>query len=604
MRLLYSLGSHCTSILAVNAALTATQTSTNVILQNDRLTANLLKSLGSIVGLTLDGENLLGTRSGSSGIGPYIDCYCIPSGLYTVGSSSPTYQVINGTDSTGTAYGGITLSDTYAPSGQGFHQFWFLRDAETRLHMFSKLTYFNETTSFLRNLQELRTLFRPNTALWTHLSTNKEQAAPLPSRDARSKQVVVQEATWTLENTPNDAYYNQFSEYFTKYSFSNDWRSTIAHGMYADGTASNGTNFGAWLVMNTKGPLHSDLTVDGIVYNYIVSNHHGEGTPHITHGFDRTFGPQYYHFNSGKGVTIDQLCSDAERYTDSSWNAQFYGSIAKYRRWTFEGKINLPKGAEGPVAVLRKSGINFQDNAEDIKAVTVYTDEIFGDFIEDNVSVTARKTIKFSGKWVEESAGTEVWRLGTPGKSSGEFRHGNALDTTHPLQPREHRIYWGAYDFPTDFPNDVNFTIGKSDPTKDFNTVHWSVFWPTHDCKNIEKKTATFTIQLAGAKTAAGNTDVYSAKEPWANLPLTTYVSGRNDGLRFVIPWYMSSSCIVRSAVSCYQVKVKLTFPTTWLRAGENSFVLNPSFNRTNIETAVLPTGVYVQYDALRLELA
>lgn len=37
------------------------------------------------------------------------------------------------------------------------------------------------------------------------------------------------------------------------------------------------------MVMNTKdtyfgGPLHSDLTVDGIVYNYISSNHHGDQT--------------------------------------------------------------------------------------------------------------------------------------------------------------------------------------------------------------------------------------------------------------------------------------------------------------------------------------
>jgi rhamnogalacturonan endolyase len=64
--------------------------------------------------------------------------------------------------------------------------------------------------------------------------------------------------------------------------------------------------------MNTKdtyynGPKWSDLTVDGIVYNYIsecrtlilppstttdvpVSNHHGNGNPD-TRNFDRTFGP-------------------------------------------------------------------------------------------------------------------------------------------------------------------------------------------------------------------------------------------------------------------------------------------------------------------------
>lgn len=37
------------------------------------------------------------------------------------------------------------------------------------------------------------------------------------------------------------------------------------------------------MVMNSKdtyfgGPTHSDLTVDGILYNYISSNHHGDQT--------------------------------------------------------------------------------------------------------------------------------------------------------------------------------------------------------------------------------------------------------------------------------------------------------------------------------------
>ncbi len=45
--------------------------------------------------------------------------------------------------------------------------------------------------------------------------------------------------------------------------------------MFADGTGTkDGSVYGAWLVMNTKdtfynGPKWSDLTVDGIVYNYV-----------------------------------------------------------------------------------------------------------------------------------------------------------------------------------------------------------------------------------------------------------------------------------------------------------------------------------------------
>jgi rhamnogalacturonan endolyase len=130
-------------------------------------------------------------------------------------------ELVQGTDSTGTKYAGVILNDTYTPTGQEFQQYWFLRDGETGFHMFSRLAYYNETTPFLRNLQELRTLLRPNTDLWTHLSSSDLQTAPLPSDEAVAEQIVVQDATWRLNNTPSDAYYEQFSEYFTKYTFSN-----------------------------------------------------------------------------------------------------------------------------------------------------------------------------------------------------------------------------------------------------------------------------------------------------------------------------------------------------------------------------------------------
>lgn len=135
------------------AALNTTETSSAVIIANDRLYASVNKATGAVETLTLDGQNLLGTKSGSTGIGPYLDCYCIPSGFWTPGSSAPTYQLYNGTDSTGTAFGGIKMSDTYKPTGQVLETYWFLRDGETGLHMFERLAYYNETTPFLRNLQ-------------------------------------------------------------------------------------------------------------------------------------------------------------------------------------------------------------------------------------------------------------------------------------------------------------------------------------------------------------------------------------------------------------------------------------------------------------------
>ncbi|KAG8701655.1 hypothetical protein FRC09_005214 [Ceratobasidium sp. 395] len=637
------------------ATLTVSESSTAITIQNDRLKAVANKPGGKIMTLTLDGTSLLGT-----GPGLYLDCYCIPSGFYTPGSTSPTLQLLSGTDSMGTKWGGIALRENYKPTGQVFEQLWFLRDGETGLHAFTRLAYFNDTVPFLRNLQELRTMFRPTSNLWTHLSTNQKTWAPLPSTAAVSAQVVAQDATWYLGNTPNDAYVQQMADYFTKYTFADSWRDHKAHGLYADGSTSNGTAYGAWLVMNTRdtyfgGPLHSDLTVDGITYNYIVSNHHGDGTPNITNGFDRTFGPFYYHFNSGKSASLSTLRADAEKLADPSWNAAFYDSIASYvpnyvttsGRGIFKAKITLPKGAIKPVAVLSVSGYDFQANEVDTKALqywgdiksdgtieiprvkagtyrlTVYASGIFGQYVQDNIVVKAGTTNPVvQATWKEESAGTEIWRLGIPDKTAGEFRHGYAPDPNKTLHPEEYRIYWGYYDFPTDFPNGVNFTIGKSDIARDWNYIHWSVFGPSYKRTNAVwdkmnnwtinfdykqktinpnfASTATLTIQLAGAKTASGNTDVDNGA--YTNFDLNVIVNG-NKPLPFHIPWYQSSSCGVRSDISCYNLGERLTFPSMWLKSGHNSIVLSLPLNATDYESAVLPASIYVQYDALRLEV-
>jgi rhamnogalacturonan endolyase len=588
----------CLSHLA-SAVLNATETSTQLIIANDRLYTAVEKKSGAVITLTLDGQNLLGTKSGSTGIGPYLDCYCIPSGAWTPGATQSKYELYSGTDSTGTKYGGIKMSDTYTPTGQVLEQYWFLREGETGLHMFSRLAYYNETTPFLRNLQEFRTLFRPNSKIWTHLLTNEGQYAPLPGAEAVSKEVVVQDATWYLGNTPNDAYVQQEADYFTKYTFQDTWRDHDVHGMFADGTNTpDKSAYGAWLVHNTRetyygGPLHSDLMVDGIVYNYIVSNHHGDQTPNITNGFDRTFGPQYYHFNKGPaGTDIMTLRKDAAQYADPTWNAQFYDSIAQHvpnlvtsaKRATWGLHVDLPQGAKKPIAVLSANGYDFQDNVFDNKALqywadidsegyatiprvaagkyrlTIYADGIFGQYVKDDVEVVADgKTHTTHARWREENAGIELFRIGTPDKSSGEYRHGYARDLTHPMHPEEYRVYWAVYDYPTEFPDGVTYTVGKSDVAKDLNYVHWSAFGgkgnslrPTPyygdgDVNNwtiifdveqaqIERKRlATFTVQLAGAKTAAGNTDVYNASEPYSNMPYTVNVNGK-DLAPWVIP--------------------------------------------------------------------
>ena len=54
---------------------------------------------------------------------------------------------------------------------------------------------------------------------------------------------------------------------------------------------------------------------------------------------------------------------------------------------------------------------------------------------------------------------------------------------------------------------------------------------------------------------------------------------------------------------SSYNIAHKFVFDAGYLKAGENAIVLSLPFNGTNYESALLPRTVYVQYDALRLEV-
>jgi rhamnogalacturonan endolyase len=220
---------------------------------------------------------------------------------------------------------------------------------------------------------------------------------------------------------------------------------------------------------------------------------------------------------------------------------------------------------------LSSNGRDFQDNNLDNKArqywgeissngeitisrvgagtyrLTVYGIGVFGQYTQDDIVIQAGATTTTAATWIAESAGTELWRIGTPDRSSGDFHHGNERDTTRTNAPKHHRLYWAVHDFPTDFPDGVNFHVGESDIARDFNYMQWSVFGgkansirPDPHYTNVNawnvtfdataeqlsgKTEATFTVQLAGVKTSAGNLD--SANKPFADLPYTVIVNGQ-----------------------------------------------------------------------------
>ncbi len=88
----------------------------------------------------------------------------------------------------------------------------------------------------------------------------------------------------------------------------------------------------------------------------------------------------------------------------------------------------------------------------------------FHEFKQDGIVVTAdSETALGKLMWKRVVHGRRIWQIGTADRSTGEFANG---DDFH---------HWGLWRrYPTDFPEDVNFEIGKSDERKDWNFAHWN----------------------------------------------------------------------------------------------------------------------------------
>src|SRR5215831_16453976 len=90
-----------------------------------------------------------------------------------------------------------------------------------------------------------------------------------------------------------------------------------------------------------------------------------------------------------------------------------------------------------------------------------FADGVIGEFTLTNMNATAseKESLGELG-WTPTRFGKTVFQIGIPDRTAREFRHG------------DHYWQWGLYfEYPKEFPNDVNFIVGKSDWRKDWNYV-------------------------------------------------------------------------------------------------------------------------------------
>ncbi len=200
-------------------------------------------------------------------------------------------------------------------------------------------------------------------------------------------------------------------------------------------------------------------------------------------------------------------------------------------------------------------------------------DGVLGEFAASNVTVAAGGAVDLGDlKWQPLRYGPQLWEIGVPDRSAAEFRHG------------DHYWQWGLYnEYPKDFPDDVNFVIGKSDYRRDWNYAQcpradhpdgttWSV---TFDLPEAPRGNGVLRLALDGV----------SAKR--IELTMNGKPAGVVDGLK-------DNATIRRDSVRGYWTERDVKFDASLMTAGKNVLKLT------------IPPGnpmSGVEYDYLRLEL-
>ena len=248
-----------------------------------------------------------------------------------------------------------------------------------------------------------------------------------------------------------------------------------------------------------------------------------------------------------------------------------------------------------------------------------FADGVLGEFAQSNITVTAGQSLDLGKiEWKPVRYGKQIWEIGYPDRTGDEFFKGDSAD------------YW-LWGWPLRyallFPNDITYTIGKSDYHKDWffqQTPHSeSTAWINPDAKdpanqhfgwikalptgspdpwgtygqgrattwtikfnmdNALKGQAALRVALAGSDSTAG------LANPGASGGLAVAVNGKSAGtIRFI-----STNAIRYNTDKGVWREYTQFFDAAMLKPGENEIQLT-------VPAGEVTSGVV--YDYLRLEL-
>jgi rhamnogalacturonan endolyase len=201
-----------------------------------------------------------------------------------------------------------------------------------------------------------------------------------------------------------------------------------------------------------------------------------------------------------------------------------------------------------------------------------------------NVTITPGQKLDLGSiEWKPKHFGQQIWQVGTPNRSAKEFYKGG--DHWH----------WGMYiEYAKFFPNDVNFTIGKSDPAKD-----WYIYHVPHDTDNKpdgrdQGRATPWTINftMPANAPATGKATLRFGISGSGARSLGIMVNGTDVGLFTDIGG--GGASMIRDGIEGTWVERDFTFDASLLKPGQNNIVLT-------VPAGGVANGIC--YDVIRLEV-
>ena len=187
-------------------------------------------------------------------------------------------------------------------------------------------------------------------------------------------------------------------------------------------------------------------------------------------------------------------------------------------------------------------------------------------------------------EWHPVHYGQQIFQIGTPNRSAKEFFKGD--DHWH----------WGMYiEYAKLFPNDVDFTVGKSDPAKD-----WYIYQVPHDIDfkptgQDQGRATPWTIHFTMPPNAptSGKATLRFGLADASTRSLGIAVNGKDVGPDTDLGG--SGGAIHRDGIEATWVERDFSFDAALLHPGANTIVLT-------VPAGPVASGIC--YDVVRLEVA